>query len=213
MLRLFIALPLPWDVREQLDRLRGGIPGARWTAPENFHLTLRFIGDTSETQAADIDDALARIAMPAFDLTLDGVGHFGHLQKARILWAGVADCPPLLRLQRKVDTAMMRIGLPADRRKFAPHVTLARIKGETGHHLADFLARNNMMRSQPITIGSFALFASFLKSGGPVYEALNHYPLEGAPPMVDGLIDGLIDDELIGAEAAAGEDDRLSLVR
>jgi len=183
MLRLFVALPLPWEVRNRLDLLCGGIPGARWTPEDNFHLTLRFVGEVPESVAADVDDALATIRMPAFDLTLDGVGHFGPLQRARAVWAGVERNASLSRLQQKVDQTLMRAGLPADRRKFVPHVTLARIKGETGHHLADFLARNSMLRIGPIEVGSFALFASYLKPEGPVYEPLVHYSLTGAGPV------------------------------
>ncbi len=177
MIRLFVALPLPHDIRLRLSTLASGVPGARWVAPENFHLTLRFIGEVPRSTAADIDDMLAGVRAPAFDMTLGGVDHFGPLRKARALWVGVQRNAALQHLHDKIESAVVRAGLPRETRKFVPHITLARIKGETGHHLANFLAGNSLFRAGPIEVDRFVLYASHMGREGSVYEELTDYQL------------------------------------
>jgi 2'-5' RNA ligase len=177
MLRLFVALPLPEAVQHDLERISFGIPGAAWVPAENLHITLRFLGDVSNAAAADIDDALLSVRAPAFDLAVEGVGHFGSLRQTRSLWAGIARNPPLTRLRDKIESSVVRAGQPPEGRKFAPHVTLARFKTETGHHLANFLAEHNLLKIGPIRVDRFTLFRSHTKREGAVYEALADYPL------------------------------------
>lgn len=184
MLRLFVAVPLPEDVRDRLAGFYRGIPGARWVEPDKLHLTLRFIGEVNEDTAEDIDDCLSSIAMPAFDVTLAGVHYFGKLHKARAVYAGVERNPSLRILYDKVEGALARAGLGKEERKFTPHVTLARIRGETGHHLANFLAEHNLERIGPFAVTEFVLYRSHLSSDGSIYEPLVDYPLTrlGAEP-------------------------------
>ena len=177
MLRLFVAVPLPEAVQERLERISFGIPGANWVARENMHITLRFLGELSNADAADIDDHLLGVRAKAFDLAIEGVGHFGSLRQTRSLWAGVARSPALQHLRDKVESAAVRAGQPPEGRKFVPHVTLARFKSETGHHLANFLAEHNLLKIGPIRIDRFTLFQSHLKRDGSVYEPLADYPL------------------------------------
>lgn len=184
MLRLFVAVPLPEPVQRQLERIAFGIPGANWLVAENMHVTLRFVGEVSEADAADIDDALRTIRAPSFDLKIERVGHFGPLRQARAIWAGVARNPALQHLRDKVESAVVRAGQPPEGRKFIPHVTLGRIRGETGHHLANFLAHNSMLRLGPIPVEHFTLFQSHLKRDGSVYEPLADYALVGAQAAV-----------------------------
>ncbi len=180
MLRLFVGIGMPEPIQDALVGLGEGIPGASWVFYENYHITLRFLGDMPESDAADIDLSLAGIDAPAFDLRLQGLGHFGHLQKARSLWAAVEANPMLAHLRSKVEAACVRAGAEPERRKFKPHITLARIKGETGHHLADYLARNNLFTAGPFTVDHFTLFRSDRISGIHRYQALADYPLSGA---------------------------------
>ena len=177
MIRLFVALPLPHDIRLRLATLASGIPGARWVPPENFHLTLRFIGEVPQSTAADIHDMLMGIRAPGFDLWLNGVDHFGPLRKARNLWVGAQRDAALQHIHDKIESAVVRAGLPRETRKFVPHVTLARIRGETGHHLANFLAANSLFRAGPIEIDRFVLYASHMGREGSVYEELAEYYL------------------------------------
>src|SRR3569833_539857 len=113
-MRLFTALSIPDRVAQSLMLVQGGVPGARWQVREQLHLTLSFIGEVDGRDAAAIDDALAGIRAPGFSLQLHGVGQFGEGRKSRAhaLWAGCRANPALDHLQRKVDTAIRRVGVP-----------------------------------------------------------------------------------------------------
>jgi 2'-5' RNA ligase len=177
MIRLFVALDFPADVRERLAGLGGGVPGARWNEPASLHLTLRFIGEVPDDTAADIDAALAGIEAPGFDLVLDGVGMYGSNRHARVLWAGVERSEPLAHLQGKVESALVRCGLAAEERKFSPHVTLARLRDAPKERVGRFLEERGLFRAGPMRIDHFTLYRSLLGKGGAVYEALREYPL------------------------------------
>ena len=176
MIRLFVALEIPEAVRTRLALLEGGVPGARWASEEQMHLTLRFIGEVDENVAHDIDDALAGIRAPGFTLELAGVGEFGG-KNPRALWAGVRSNEALLHLQKKIETALHRIGLPAEERKFSAHVTLARLRAAPREKIVQFLTHHALFASGPFPVSRFVLFSSQLGSGGSVYHAERTYPL------------------------------------
>lgn len=176
MIRLFTAVEIPESVRLRLSLLQGGVPGARWSPVENLHLTLRFIGEVDEPTAHDIDDILSGLRSPAFELRLRGVGEFGG-QDAHAIWAGVAPCPRLHRLAAKIERALQRIGLAAERRKYAPHVTLARLKATPAHKVQEFLAAHNPFDSGPFAAGAYSLFSSHQTARGSLYRAERIYPL------------------------------------
>ena len=176
MIRLFVALELPERVRDLLSALDGGVPGARWASDAQLHLTLRFIGEVDGNVAHDIDDALASIRAPAFTLELVGVGEFGG-KRPRALWAGVRQNDSLLHLQKKIETALQRIGLPAEERKFSAHVTLARMRAAPRDKVVQFLTHHALFASGPFQVEQFVLFSSHLGSGGSVYRAERAYPL------------------------------------
>jgi 2'-5' RNA ligase len=185
MIRLFVALPFPIEVRDRLVGLMGGVPGARWTAGENLHLTLRFIGEVPGDRVGEIDDALAGVTGSAFPLVFDGVGVFGSGRRVRVLWAGVERNEALLRLQAKVESALARSGLPAEERRFSPHVTLAGLKGAPQERVGRFVAERALFRAGPFTMDRFVLFRSRPGHTGPVYDALSEYPL-AIPPGLAG---------------------------
>jgi 2'-5' RNA ligase len=177
MIRLFVALELPETVRDRLVGLQGGVPGARWAHDDQLHLTLRFIGDVTEDVGHDVDDALSSIRAPGFELELSGVGEFGG-KNPRALWAGVRANGALVHLQKKIETALQRIGLEAETRKFSPHVTLARMRGAPREKVMQFLSEYGLFASGPFRIERFVLFSSHQGSGGSVYHAERVYPLE-----------------------------------
>ncbi|HYE01098.1 MAG TPA: RNA 2',3'-cyclic phosphodiesterase [Alphaproteobacteria bacterium] len=179
MLRLFVAVPIPQAQRQHLGLLAGGVPQARWVPPENHHVTLRFLGDTPEDRAAEIDEALAALRAPAFRLGLAGVGHFGGDRAVRILWAGVeGDVQALHFLRDKVNAALMKAGLPPEGQKFSPHVTLARLRDAPLARVRQFLEGNAGFRTAPFAVDRFVLYRSHLGAGGASYEALAEYPLQ-----------------------------------
>ena len=136
-MRLFVGLELPWELRQRVAMLpAGGIPSARWVPPENYHVTLRFIGEAPRHLADEIDHALAALKAPSFALTLAGIGTFAKGGRSQSLWLGVARSEPLERLQSKIETALQRCGLEPERRRFQPHVTLARLDNAAEAKLA-----------------------------------------------------------------------------
>jgi RNA 2',3'-cyclic 3'-phosphodiesterase len=176
MLRLFVGIGFPPELKLRLSLLCSGVPGARWVDPGNFHLTLRFIGEISEDVAADIDDALSRLRARRFTLQLAGTGVFGG-DKPHSLWAGVERTPELVGLRDKVEQALIRAGLPPEARKFAPHVTLARLRNPPLDKLHEFLAAHAQFRPEPLPVPGFSLIASFQTKAGSVYEDQAEYPL------------------------------------
>jgi 2'-5' RNA ligase len=176
MIRLFVALELPESLRDRLVGLQGGVPGARWANDDQLHLTLRFIGEVDENVAHDIDDALSQIRAPGFELELSGVGEFGG-KNPRALWAGVRSNGALMHLQKKVETAIQRLGLEPETRKFSPHVTLARLRGAPSEKVMQFLSEYSLFASGPFRVDRFVLFSSHQGSGGSVYHPERVYPL------------------------------------
>ena len=177
MLRLFVGLALPDGVIARLSIMCAGLPGADWVAPANMHLTLRFIGEVDESAAEEIDGMLAGIEAEAFSLELDGIGTFGDGAKARSVWAAVKPSPALSHLQAKVESAVVRAGLPPEGRKFTPHVTLARLHRPHPARLEAFIAGNGLFQAGPFRIPQFTLFESRLGKGAPVYIPLIDYEL------------------------------------
>jgi 2'-5' RNA ligase len=176
MIRLFLALEIPERVKERLSSLGGGVPGARWMADDQLHLTLRFIGEVDENVAHDIDDTLVGLRAPAFTMELAGVGEFGG-KTPRALWAGVRPNEALMHLQRKIETALQRIGLPAEERKFSPHVTLARLKAAPSEKVIAFLAHHALYASGSFPVDQFVLFSSHPSSNGSIYHMERIYAL------------------------------------
>ena len=178
MIRLFTAIEIPESLRMRLSLLQGGVPGARWSPPENLHLTLRFIGEVDEATANDIDDVLGSLRAPAFELTLKGVGEFGG-RDAHALWAGVAPSEPLHRLVAKIESALQRMGLEAETRKYTPHVTLARLRDAPAAKVREFLGTHAPFDSGLFRVRSFALYSSHPSAHGSLYRAERDYPLDG----------------------------------
>ncbi len=177
-MRLFVALDLPWPLRQVLSLMAGsGIPGARWVSPDNYHLTLRFIGETQAHRAEDIDHALSGIRARGFSLTLAGLGTFTKGGRVNSLWVGVERNPQLDHLQNKIETALQRVGVEPERRRFTPHVTLARLDNAVEAKLAGFVQAHNLFRAEPMAVEHFTLFSSRLGKEQSVYTAEVEYAL------------------------------------
>jgi RNA 2',3'-cyclic 3'-phosphodiesterase len=173
MLRLFVGIALPPELKLRLSILCSGVPGARWADPGNYHLTLRFIGEVDEGLAGDIDAALAQLRAPRFDVSLAGVGHFGD----RMLWVGVEKNPALVHLRDKVESVLVRLGLPPETRRYAPHVTLARLRNANLAKLQSFIEANALFRADAFRVERFSLVASYQTKSGALYEDQADYTL------------------------------------
>ncbi len=175
MPRLFTALEIPFEIGQSLALLRGGLPGARWVAPENYHLTLRFIGDIDDTLAVEIADLLDKVERPAFDLQIDGLDSFGG-NKPRAVVAAVPVVTQLVELQADHERIMQRIGLQPER-KYKPHVTLARLRDTSSRQVAEFLSTRQPFRSSSFPVSRFVLYSSRSSVGGGPYVIEAEYPL------------------------------------
>ncbi len=177
MIRLFAALPVPFDIAEGLARRQQGLPGARWTPAENLHVTLRFFGEVDGVVAADLDAQLAAIALDGFEVALQGAGAFGDPERVRAVWAGVEDNEPLRRLAGKCETAARRCRLKPEARVYRPHVTLAYLKRSAESRAAAWVQGHNLLRSPPWRARAFGLYSSWLSSEGSRYELERSYSL------------------------------------
>jgi 2'-5' RNA ligase len=176
-LRLFVALALPDPVRDSLAGLMVGLPGVRWVPPANYHLTLRFIGEVTSVQAEEVDLALAGIRARPFELSLAGLGVFERQGRVQSLHAVAERTPALQHLQAKIETAVQRAGLGPERRRFAPHVTLARTEFAPIDKLAGFVQAHNLFRTAPVRMEHFVLFSSRLGKEMAVYTPEVEYAL------------------------------------
>jgi 2'-5' RNA ligase len=176
MPRLFTGLEIPSEVAQKLSMLRGGLPGARWIEPENYHLTLRFIGDVDDLVAREIASLLGQVNRRGFALTIDGVAAFGG-RRPRAVIAAVTPTPPLSDLQAEHERLMQRIGLAPEGRKYTPHVTLARLRDSSSVQVADYLSLRAPLRLPPFGVSRFVLFSSRASVGGGPYVVEAAYPL------------------------------------
>jgi 2'-5' RNA ligase len=176
MHRLFVAIRPPAPIRLLLRETMGGISGARWQSDDQLHLTLRFIGEADRHLARDIDAALATIYQAPFEIAVSGLGTFDRRGQPDVVWARVTPHEPLKTLHNKVDQALARVGVAADRRAFHPHITLARLNRSSGP-VHDLLARQSGFSTASFLVESFALFESRLTPEGAVYSVVERYPL------------------------------------
>lgn len=176
MPRLFTGIEIPPGIAQDLSLLRGGIPGARWIDPENYHLTLRFIGDVDGSVGRDVMQMLGEVRGHPFEIVLDRLDQFGG-KKPRAVFAAARQSPALTDLQADHERLLQRIGLPPESRKFTPHVTLARLRDSKTFEVADYLASRGPYRSPPFPVSRFVLFSSRASTGGGPYVVEAAYPL------------------------------------
>jgi 2'-5' RNA ligase len=176
MPRLFTGLEIPEKLGESLALLRGGLPGARWIDPENYHLTLRFIGDVDDDIAREVAWMLGKVRRRDFELRLDGLSSFGG-RKPRAVVAAVAPSPAVMELQAEHERLMQRVGLEPEGRKYTPHVTLARLRDSSSFEVAEYLSARAAFRSPPFLVSRFVLFSSRASVGGGPYVVEAAYPL------------------------------------
>ena len=179
MIRAFLALPLPEPVRSALRVQQFLLPLPRKEPPENFHLTLVFLGEQPEHILEAAHERFETVRMAPFDLSLKGLGLFGG-SKPRAAWAGVAPSEPLMRLQAKLEQAARQAGIAVEARKFTPHVTLGRFPPpgqEEMMRLERAVAGGMDFRSPAFEVEEVILYESRLSPKGNRYDELARYPL------------------------------------
>lgn len=179
MYRLFIAIDPPEDVRDQLKQICYGLPSARWFDEDQLHITLRFLGEVDGGVFADIRQALAEVSAAPFKVTIKGVGYFPPRQDPKHLWAGIEKNDQLNHLRNKIESTLVRAGLPAEGRKFVGHITLARLKDTPASKVAPFLQEFSLFRLPPFPVTQFCLYSSYLSSERALHQVEATFPLVG----------------------------------
>ncbi|HMR30911.1 MAG TPA: RNA 2',3'-cyclic phosphodiesterase [Geminicoccaceae bacterium] len=184
MPRLFVAVDLPDEVTEQVERLCIGLPAIRWVEPEQLHLTVRFIGEVEPPVFYELGQALSELSLRPFELRLKGLGIFPPRGAPQTLWVGVEEDGGLTQLRRRVDRAADEAGVPPERRKFQPHVTLGRFREPPPQQrLASFIAGRALFRSEPFMVSGFSLYSSILRPEGALHVR------EAAYDFVSGVME------------------------
>jgi 2'-5' RNA ligase len=186
LVRVFVALAIPEDVRVALgrvqDRLRPAGADVAWVRPPAIHATLRFIGDTNEERVPAITGALAVAAegIAPFAVEAKGTGFFPHEKRPRVVWIGLTgDLPALLRLQARVEKAVVAVGYPEETRPFAPHLTLGRVKSVRRVDALVRAAEGVTESRGAFAVDRVILYRSELRPQGAIYSRLAEAPLIG----------------------------------
>jgi 2'-5' RNA ligase len=177
--RLFTGLELPSEIAAELAMLRGGVSGARWVEAEDYHITLRFMGDIDERAAGEAADALAEIRRPSFPVAIESLSWFGG-DKPRAIVAMAKPTAALVELQADQERRLRRIGLSPETRKYTPHVTLARLRSASPYAVADYLSARGYFPSRQFEATRFVLFSARESMGGGPYLIEAAYALQGS---------------------------------
>jgi RNA 2',3'-cyclic 3'-phosphodiesterase len=177
MPRLFTGIEIPAEIGLQLSAYRGGLPGARWIDPENYHITLRFIGDIDYATARDVDSVLGEgRRRDPITVTFDGLDAFGG-GRPRVVLARASASNGINDLQAEQERLVRRVGIAPETRKFRPHVTLARLRDASPIDVADYFAARGHFPRMSFTANRFVLFSARDSVGGGPYVVEAAYPL------------------------------------
>ena len=178
MYRLFIAIDLPENVRRQIRTICTGLEHVKWVSDEQSHLTLRFIGEADGLLLEDLCRTLSELEADSFSLQIQGTGYFPPRREPKVLWAGLKESPELKKLYGKINKALVSCGIMREKRKFTPHITLGRIKGESSQSVAVYLNRHHRFKSPPFTVDQYHLYTSRLTPRGAIHEKLASFLLD-----------------------------------
>ncbi len=181
MPRVFVGIDLPRPTKDEIAEVAQGLIGARWTDPDNYHVTLRFLGDLSSPDLQALRERLGSLRCPNFPLRIRGMGHFPPRGQPTTLWAGVERSDELVSLRNRVERLAVKMGFPGDSRNFFPHISLANVKGARPDQVGLFLQNFSLFEAEVITARAFSLYSSLLTSEGPVYTIEAEYGLDGEP--------------------------------
>ncbi|MBW7847430.1 MAG: RNA 2',3'-cyclic phosphodiesterase [Bacteroidales bacterium] len=188
MKRLFIAIHVPCNegITDLLERLRRQLIHERinWSKPENLHLTLKFLGETSDESIPGIlkEVSLAVEKVAPFGLVFDRTGIFGSRYDPRIIWVGnhLDAQQPVAALANQVLDACARAGFERDRQNFVPHLTLGRIKNINNKpYFQQVMAALPQKLFQEMMVDKLILFESILRKEGPIYVPLQQIEFKG----------------------------------
>lgn len=181
-MRLFVALEIPSEVRENLaallETLRAISKEPRCVRPENLHVTLKFLGEVPETKLDSVRTALGQIrSKRPVTLEFRGLGFFPNEKHPRVFWAGIEASTNLVKLAEDIEGSMVKLGFPREQRLFSPHLTLARFERPgVPEKLRSAIAENTQREFGVLRTSEFHLFQSRLKPSGAEYTTLASFP-------------------------------------
>lgn len=178
MHRLFVALRPPRAIRASLAETMQGIAEARWQDDDQLHLTVRYIGAVERRVAEDIAIELGHVHANRIEARIAGVGAFERRGRVDALWAGLAPQDALAALHRKIDHALVRLGLPPEGRAYLPHVTLARVaRTADPAEIAAWRDAYASLASVAFRMEHLILYESTLARDGARYDTVARWPL------------------------------------
>jgi len=180
-MRLFVAIPLSPDVREQLAKIRKSVDGVRWQDPEKCHITLKFLGDTAKDQLPELRANLRKVQSSPFTLSLDGLDYFGSKRNPKVLWAGIHQNDSLQQLYQQVEEICASLGFEQEDREFKPHITIARLNGASFKNLKELIEEHKSQIRGQWKVEKFVLYQSILSNEGTRYKRLQVFPLTANP--------------------------------
>lgn len=183
MIRLFLGVQVPGLIAEPLYVLARGLKGARPVSPENMHATLKFLGEIEEPVADEVVAALETLSARAFTVRLAGLGIFEGGRSGQVphtLFAGIDPETDIRSLRERIERRISPDPVPADRRKYYPHVTIARTRGVAPVHLGALIQEFGDLKTEPFEVAEFILYSSHLSRDGADYRAEATFPLDGA---------------------------------
>lgn len=178
-MRLFIAIPLPKAVKERLAGLQQPLDGLRWLPKEQYHLTLKFLGETDRRQSQKLRDRLSTISQSPLLLNIKGLGTFPQVGQPRVLWANVLKNGQLSNFQQHIEQLCISLGYDSANHSFNPHITLARMSQESAlESKVDTLKeRHSAFTISETPVNNFVLYQSKHHTEGVKYERIETFSL------------------------------------
>lgn len=186
--RTFVAVEIDEGVRNRASRLikelRQSGADVAWVAPENMHITLKFLGDVEYKDVYHVCRAIEESVadVEPFSLEIKGTGAFPSLSRPHVIWLGVdLGASEIAALSEKVEVALSRLGFRPEARRFHAHLTLGRVRksGRAVEHLVSMLREHEQTDFGPTVVDQVVIFSSELQPTGPIYEAMGHVELKG----------------------------------
>ena len=179
MMRIFIAIELPKEIKKELLKMQGNFQQirAKWVRPEHMHLTLVFLGDVDESRIMEIQDICHKVAkeFEPFEIELSGLGAFPDLWRAHTLWIGIKNSVALNQLQKSLSEELKNNSFQVENRPFIPHLTLARFKKRLNlKNAINKFAKANLGK---IKVAEFIVFESKLLPQGPKHKIIKNIKL------------------------------------
>jgi 2'-5' RNA ligase len=187
--RCFIAVELPEEVRDALSNLQArlkteGQTSVKWVDPYGIHLTLKFLGSVDWDRISPITKAMGEAAqgISSFHLKVEGLGVFPNLRRVQVAWVGVGgEVDKLAQLQQRIESALASLGFAPERRRFTPHLTLARLRDralpEERQRLGQLIADTKFEPVHNFPVDAISLMRSQLTREGAIYSQISSVEL------------------------------------